>query len=202
MQAIAAGPAVLPELHGPESSIEIEVRLRLKGGPPAPLTIDGLGLGLGEPANQDDQAYAPLGWNYGDCRIGITFARLRTVGDEHWFTVKRPITDVRTCTEHESRVLDRDAMHNAVLLMGFRPTVRIVKTRRTGRLGDVKVCLDDVHGLGHFLELEALARPGDDVTHVRRRLDAIIEELDLRAERCVDTYDTLIHHLPPQLSLV
>jgi adenylate cyclase, class 2 len=182
--------------------IEIEVRLRLDHGPAALAALDASGLVLDEGVMQDDQAYAPLGWGYGECRLGVTFARLRTACGQHWFTVKRPITDVRTCIEYQCCVSDREAMHHAILLMGFRPTVRIVKTRRSGKIGELKVCLDDVHGLGLFLEMEALARPGDDLTKVRGNLDALIEALDVPAERCFDTYDALIHDSPPQLRLV
>jgi adenylate cyclase class 2 len=182
--------------------VEIEVRLRLESGPSVLAALEELDLIFDDAVIQDDQAYAPVGWEYTETRIGVTFARLRTVNGRHWFTVKRPITDVRTCIEHESLVLDRQSMHNAILLMGFRPTVRIVKTRRSGRIGELKICLDDVHGLGLFLEMEALARPGDDVTEARQRLEALIEMLPVRAERCFDTYDALIHESPPQLRLV
>lgn len=202
MQAACVDLTADSEISEDTALIEIEARLRLDHGPSALAALDALGLVLDEGVMQDDQAYAPVGWGYGECRLGITFARLRTAGGQHWFTVKRPITDVRTCIEHQCRVSDREAMHNAILLMGFRPTVRIVKTRRSGRIGELKVCLDDVHGLGLFLEMEALARPGDDLTEVRQSLDALIETLEVPAERCFDTYDALIHDSPPQLRLV
>ena len=202
MQAVCVGLAAESEASQNTAPIEIEVRLRLDHGPSALAALDALGLVLDEGIMQDDQAYAPVGWGYGECRLGITFARLRTAGGQHSFTVKRPITDVRTCIEHECRVSNREAMHDAILLMGFRPTIRIVKTRRSGRLGELSVCLDDVHGLGLFLEMEALARPGDDLAEIRQSLETFIQMLDLPAERCFDTYDALIHESPPQLRLV
>jgi adenylate cyclase class 2 len=202
VQAACAELTAGSEITDSASLVEIEVRLRLEHGPAALAALEAVDLVLDDGVMQDDQAYAPVGWDYGDCRIGISFARLRTVAGQHWFTVKRPVTDVRTCIEHQCRVSDREAMHNAILLMGFRPTVRIVKTRRSGRIGELKVCLDDVYGLGLFLELEALAQPGDDLIEVRRSLDAMIELLDVQAERCLDTYDALIQQSPPQLRLV
>jgi adenylate cyclase class 2 len=202
VQAACADLTVDSEITGDAPLIELEVRLRVEHGPSALAALEALDLVLDDGVMQDDQAYAPLGWDYGECRLGVTFARLRTVSSQHWFTVKRPISDVRTCIEHECHVSDREAMHNAVLLMGFRPTVRIVKTRRSGRIGELKICLDDVHGLGLFLEMEALARPGDDLTEVRQSLEALIATLDVQAERCFDTYDALIYESPPQLRLV
>ncbi len=56
---------------------------------------------------QDDQPYAPADREYGQSRIGIPFARLRTVAGQHVFTVKRPTENVLSCEEFESSVADR-----------------------------------------------------------------------------------------------
>jgi adenylate cyclase class 2 len=106
------------------------------------------GVVLGDCFVQDDQAYAPVSWDYGQPRIGIPFARLRTVADRHVFTVKRPAENVLSCEEHESLVADREEMHRALLAMGFRATQRIRKSRRCGTAleGAVSVCVDEVDG--------------------------------------------------------
>jgi adenylate cyclase class 2 len=76
---------------------------------------------LGLPVHQDDQAYAPDGWSYGDDRRGVPFARLRTVDGQHLFTLKRSAENVLSCEEHETAIADRDQMHHAIMAMGFRP---------------------------------------------------------------------------------
>ena len=85
-------------------TVEGEARFRLKAGCCPADALAQLGVCLGEPIHQDDQAYAPAGWDYGQDRIQVTFARLRSQGDRTLFTVKRPVTHVRTCVEHECRV--------------------------------------------------------------------------------------------------
>lgn len=202
MQATCAELVRFPERLDDESQIEVEVRLRLEDDTAAIAALEEFDLVLGDAVTQDDQAYAPVGWDYSRSRIGVTFVRLRTVNCQHWFTVKRPITDVRTCIEYESQIANREAMHDAVLLMGFKPTVRILKRRRRGTFGHLSVCLDDVDGLGLFLEMEAVARPGDDIRGLRAALDALLERLEIDGERCFDTYDALIYKSPRQLSLV
>lgn len=67
----------------------------------------------------------------------MPFARLRTVDGQHLFTLKRPAENVLSCEEHETAVADRDQMHHAIMAMGFRPTVRILKVRRTATVGDL-----------------------------------------------------------------
>jgi adenylate cyclase class 2 len=150
------------------------------------------GVRLGAKVKQDDQAYAPEGWTPGDDRIDVTFARLRTELGRHLFTVKRPVSDVRTCIEHECIVSDRSAMHSAILLMGLRPTVRIVKTRRSGRFGEFAICLDEVEGLGSFVEIEVCTDIEEDHDELRSRLELLARRMGLFGEPCVATYDALI----------
>lgn len=172
--------------------IEVEVRFQLLDEQQALTQLRSAGVHFGKPAKQDDQAYAPDGWDYSQTRIGVTFARLRTTDDKHLFTVKRPVTDVRTCIEHECFVSDREAMHDAISLMGFRPTVRIVKTRALAQYGEFTFCLDDVDGLGRFLEVERLAGAEDDTEIARTEIEEFIRRIGLRAQRCADTYDALL----------
>ena len=89
---------------------------------------------------QDDQAYAVAGWRYGQSKLGVPFARLRTEAGRHVFTVKVPGDNELSCAEHETAVADRDEMHMAVVAMGFTPTVRIVKTVATAG-GATRLCV-------------------------------------------------------------
>src|SRR6202012_572353 len=95
----------------PMATVEVEARFRVGPGCSAADVVAMLGVELSEPVHQDDQAYAPKGWHYGLDRVQVTFARLRSEGEHCLFTVKRPVTDVRTCIEYECGVDDRDAMH-------------------------------------------------------------------------------------------
>jgi adenylate cyclase class 2 len=81
-------------------------------------------------------------------KIGVPFARLRSQGGRVLFTVKVPRANELDCAEQETVVADRAAMHEALLLFGMVPTVRIVKDRRTGSWGGMQVCVDLVEGLG------------------------------------------------------
>ena len=67
---------------------EVEVKYRIRDAEALLAALKRRGIELGVPVRQDDQAYAPDGWVYGDARCGVPFARLRTVGGRHVFTVK------------------------------------------------------------------------------------------------------------------
>ncbi|WP_260478302.1 class IV adenylate cyclase [Nonomuraea sp. WAC 01424] len=151
---------------------EIEVKYRVGDLDALVSALAARGAALSPPVWQDDQAYAQPGWDYGQSKIGVVFARLRTTENgRHLFTVKKPLANEQACLEHESPVADREQMHEAITTMGFRPTARIVKTRRTAVLDGLSVCVDEVEHAGIFMELER----------------TVVE-----LERTSDTYDSLV----------
>jgi adenylate cyclase class 2 len=172
---------------------EIEVKYRVDDLEALLVVLKHLGVELSEPVRQDDQAYAPTGWQFGDSKLGVSFLRLRTVSDRHYFTLKQPGQNAQACLEYETEVTDRDAMHHAAIHMGYRPTVRITKTRRTASIGDCSLCIDDLEGVGGFIEAERLAPDDADTLAVQAELAAIIESIGITLTRTADTYDSLVH---------
>jgi adenylate cyclase, class 2 len=171
---------------------EVEIKYRVRDMEALLAALKTRGVELSTPAYQDDQAYAPEGWSYGDARLGVSFVRLRTVDDLHTFTLKRPAENALSCEEYETVVADRGQMHHAILAMGFYPTVRIAKVRRTATLDDLSLCVDEVATLGAFLELERMVP--DDVSGeaVQAELADFVVSLGVEAERTEETYDSLV----------
>lgn len=58
---------------------EIEVKYRVEDTEALLVALKSRGIELSEPVFQDDQAYAPAGWQFGDSKLGVSFLRLRTV---------------------------------------------------------------------------------------------------------------------------
>lgn len=171
---------------------EIEVKYRVLGLTELEAELHRRGIVLSHPVHQDDQAYAEDGWRYDMSKLGVAFARLRTQGECHLFTLKRPTDNELASLEFETEVSDRDQMHEALEHMGFYPTVRIVKTRRTARLDGLSLCLDDVEHIGAFLEIEKVVGPGQAVEAVQAELNAFACSLGVELERTTQTYDSLI----------
>lgn len=171
---------------------EVEVKYRVADEAALLEALHRRGVVLSGPVRQDDQAYAPVGWRYGTSKIGVPFARLRTQDGRHVFTVKRPMANEMACLEHETVIADRAQMHAALVTMGYAPTVRIVKTRRSGRWGEAALCVDTVDGLGAFLELETMISEDASGRAVQQRLDRLVRSLAVPVQRTTDTYDSLI----------
>jgi adenylate cyclase class 2 len=172
---------------------EVEVKYRVLDADALIAVLAARDVRLCAPVRQDDQAYAPVGWHYGQPKVNVPFARLRTQDGQHLFTVKKPMVNEMACLEYESAVADREQMHAALIAMGFYPTVRIVKTRRIGFLSGLSLCLDDVEQVGLFLEVEQLIARGESGDAAQQRLDAFVQSLGVRLQRITDTYDSLIH---------
>lgn len=176
---------------------EVEVKYRVLDLEALLLALKTRRIELGAPVYQDDQAYAPDGWSYGDDKHGVSFVRLRTVAGLHTFTLKRPAENALSCAEYETVVGDREEMHAAIVAMGFRPTVRIAKVRRTAELADLCLCVDEVEGLGAFLELERMVSDNMSGEAVQAELADFVSSLEITAERTGETYDSLVRAALP-----
>ncbi|MCI4064511.1 CYTH domain-containing protein [Micromonospora sp. R77] len=175
-----------------DSAREIEVKYRVEDPESLLHELHARGATFSAPVRQDDQAYAANGWKYGQSKLGATFARLRTEDGRHVFCVKKPLANELACQEHETEVLRRDEMHEAILAMGFYPTVRIAKTRRTARLGPMLLCLDEVDGLGAFFEIETMIGGDRPAEQVQQELDRFARSLGVVLHRSTETYDSLV----------
>ncbi|MFF5110275.1 class IV adenylate cyclase [Streptosporangium sp. NPDC000509] len=171
---------------------EIEVKYRVSDLAALEDALVRRGALLSAPVHQDDQAYAEDGWTYAQPKIGRSFARLRTQQGRHLFTVKKPVDNAMACLEHETTVSDREQMHHAITLMGFHPTIRIVKVRRTATLGDMTICVDEVEHAGAFVEIERTVQGQESGVAVQEELDGFARSLGVALERTTDTYDSLV----------
>ena len=83
-------------------------------------------------------------------------------------------------------------MHGAILHMGYHPTVRVAKTRRTATLEHCSLCVDDLEGVGAFLELECMAPDHMPAEAIHAELAALVASFGVTAVRTDETYDSLV----------
>lgn len=109
---------------------------------------------------------------------------VRQLPDGPWeslITYKGPKLDrvSNARTEYETGVSDGGTAQKLLEALGYRPLAEVNKVRRTYRLDQVTLCLDQVQGLGGFLELELLV-PGEEQREAAvERLLALLEELGI-----------------------
>lgn len=97
--------------------------------------------------------------------------RIRSAGEKNFVTYKGPLLDDHTKTRQEIEISFADGEEPSqqfwamLRALGFRDVRRVEKTRRIFRAQfesrEFKIVLDDVVGLGLYVEVETLAKQND-----------------------------------------
>src|SRR5450759_407956 len=82
--------------------------------------------------------------------------RIRVEDGKSVLTYKGPKMDKvsKTRKEVETEIKDIDGMGNILSSLGFFPVATVSKKRKSFRVGDFFISLDEVRDLGHFIEVE------------------------------------------------
>ncbi|MEA2701333.1 MAG: adenylate cyclase, class 2 [Candidatus Parcubacteria bacterium] len=95
--------------------------------------------------------------------------------------------------ELELAVDSREKMEQVLLLMGYQEAMRIKKRRRKGAYENWEVCIDEVEGLGTFVELEELVGDRTEAAGIQERMKAFLAELGIDVgSELRDRYDMLL----------
>lgn len=164
---------------------EVEQKHRVTDVAALIIRLEENGARLSGPIEQFDQYFAH------PCRDFATTdeaLRIRVVGDKSFVTYKGPKLDTTTKTRCEIELpldpADRGGSHFASLLgaLGFRPVAVVRKRRRTFSIKageyDVDGALDDLAGLGCFVELE-LRTDEENLEAAKRTISNLAAELNI-----------------------
>ena len=161
------------------TEVEIKATLAPALAAALPERLAGLGF-VPEGAVQERDLYfnAP----HRDFRRSDEALRLRTVSGSRQGTVityKGPKADSRSNTrqEYETALGEYETARAILLALGFSPVLTVSKGRRAFRRGPVTACLDQVEGLGSFLELERLLPEESGRDEAVDGLLALLDEL-------------------------
>ena len=113
--------------------------------------------------------------------------RVRYVGDSAELTYKGPRMGPRAKTRREVTVRVEGDVEALVSSLGFGKVAVVRKRRALYAVGPYTVSLDDVEGLGKFVEIEAVVAGPDDMESVVRGIEELAARLGL-AEREDRTY--------------
>jgi adenylate cyclase class 2 len=151
---------------------EVELKFRVDDPVDLERRLVGLAARFREPVEQVDRYFAHPSRDFARTDEAL---RLRRVGDDVAVTWKGPRVDAATKTRQElelavarviegAKVVTIDRWTSLLEALGFRPVREVSKRRRAARVpwqgADVEVALDDVTGLGAFVELELVALAG------------------------------------------
>ncbi|HDO20167.1 MAG TPA: class IV adenylate cyclase [Candidatus Bathyarchaeota archaeon] len=94
--------------------------------------------------------------------------------------VKKPKLKVRR--EVEVKVEDPFKMEKIIERLGFKRVTTIVKRREKWRYREATICLDEVKGLGKYVEIELMV---EDLEAAEKKMRRILEKLKLDREKAI-----------------
>lgn len=105
--------------------------------------------------------------------------RVREAWGAAELTYKGPKLDARTKTREELTVKVEPPEAAGLILqrLGFRPVATVAKWRETWKVRKMEVALDEVDGLGAFVEVEAHAERAEEVPALREQVLGLLQEL-------------------------
>lgn len=161
---------------------EIEVKARLKNEKQVLKKLKSLGCVLSKPVRHVDTVYARIVGTLEEYFKNDHFIRIREKDDGTILvTVKKPLSrKVLTKAERETEVKDGKELEQALFLMGYQIANKVVKKRRSAHFEGYEICIDDVEGLGAFIEVEKMS-DGDDGL-VRKDLNKFLISLGVSPE--------------------
>ena len=101
-------------------------------------------------------------------------------------------------SEYEFTVDDGNIARQMLVALGWREVVTVDKVRLESKTEDYTICIDDVAGLGLFIELEVLAEDDVDVDTLQKQMRSFLKSLNIDGELWNIPYDTGIRNLRVQ----
>lgn len=164
---------------------EIEVKARVENKDALLKKLEDLSCALGETKVQNDVVYVQ---EYGSMEQFLSnelFLRIRESNNKILFTVKYHKDRTQNGNaldmplEHEVEVSSRSELESMLVLLGFFPALNITKRRQTGHYKDWEICIDEVEGLGSFIEVEQLTHADEDIQPVTDAISSFLSTLGI-----------------------
>lgn len=173
---------------------EIEVKAKLNNPEEVIAKLKELGCVISEPVTQHDAIFVDE--NYGafdEFQPDKNLLRIRETGGKFILTLKQPKSNEQDAIEHETEIQDPAEMKEILKYMGLHEAVQVHKKRSKAHHNDWEICLDEVEGLGSFIEVEKIA-DDPDVEAVQNELFNFLKTLGIKDEdRVTSGYDTLVY---------
>lgn len=131
---------------------------------------------------------------------GSKIYRIRTVEvggiKKSLFTLKVQTEKPLVSDEYEFEIADAQTARKALLASGLQKRVTVQKTRIEGKIHQYNLCLDEVAGLGVFIEIELMLQDDDaDINKIQKDMPNLLKTLGLQGEICLIPYDTQLENL-------
>ena len=102
--------------------------------------------------------------------------------------------------EYEFAVDDGNAARQMLTALGWQEIVTVDKVRIESKTEDYTICIDEVAGLGLFIELEILTEDDANVKNIQQQMCNFLKNLNIDGKLWKIPYDTSIRDLQNNVS--
>lgn len=175
---------------------EIEVKARIENKEILLQALAQLGCMFSDPIRQDDTVFVLKVGTLEEFLSNETFLRIRIQDDgAAILTAKKRVRKSEgglVKIEHETVVQSSDESRAILEMMDYREAVRVKKSRQVSHYKDYEICLDDIEGLGSFIELEQMGE-SDDAPEIQQGMLEFLLSLGISPDAQVKKgYDILM----------
>ena len=102
--------------------------------------------------------------------------------------------------EYEFAVDDGNVARQMLTALGWQEVVTVDKVRLESKTEDYTICIDEVAGLGLFIELEILTEDNANAGGIQQQMHTFLKNLNIDGELWKIPYDTSIRNLQNNVS--
>lgn len=170
---------------------ELEIKAQVHNKQALLKKLSELPVTMDEQFRQQDIVYAQIDRDPDHSKN--SWLRIRNENGKHIFTLKRAVTNELDNIEHETEVSNPEELEKIIILLGFQEHSAIDKTRQKAVHKDVEICIDEVTGLGTFVEAEAMVEDTANYEKTYDELWRLFKELGIdKSDEVNKGYDVLI----------
>jgi putative adenylyl cyclase cyaB len=133
---------------------------------------------------------------------GSKIMRIRDILDPETGELQRSLITLKVegrtklvSDEYEFAVDDGDMARQMLTALGWQEVVTVDKVRLESKTEDYTICIDEVAGLGLFIELEVLAEDDANTDNIQKQMYSFLKNLNINGELWKTPYDTTIRNL-------
>jgi len=139
---------------------EVEVKMHLRNRKGVIKKLKDLGCTFGEVLHQIDYIFIPEDMSFPP-PLDVPVLRVRKQNDIWFFTMKISMSNRQDCIEREMKIEDGEKMLEILKFLKYKLVPVVDKKRIKTKVGEIEVVLDEVKGLGEFLEAEKIVHTHD-----------------------------------------
>ncbi|MDD5165532.1 MAG: class IV adenylate cyclase [Candidatus Pacebacteria bacterium] len=173
---------------------EIEIKAKLKNKARTMKRLRAMGCVFEAPITQNDSVYTKRIGSLAVYRNNDAYLRIRIKnGIETLFTYKKKGVNDLDSIEHEVTIDSKEEMEHALLHMGYKKAMKIDKVRTITHYNGCEICIDNVKGLGIFIEMEKLTNSSGSANKIQDELFEFFKAIGIdKKDRVASGYDILI----------